>query len=102
MLSTEAQFVAPARNGAFPVMKTILERYSGEAVWNPTLDFAFANAFWWQTSIVSQGIAARSVRGQASSTETKIYGQKMFPFTELLWKCVQEYESGRNGEKAKL
>jgi hypothetical protein len=103
MLSAEAQFVAPAENGGFPLLKTILEWYSAEVGWNPDPDFAFANAFClWRTSIISQGIAARSARGQASSTEAKIYGQKMFPLAELSWQYVQEYESGRKGEKSKL
>jgi len=102
MLSAEAQFVAPAENGGFPPLKTILEWYNAEAGWDPTPDFPFANAFClWRTSIISQGIAARSARGQASSTEAQIYGQKMFPLAELSWKCVQEYENARK-DKAKL
>lgn len=96
----EAQFVAPSEKGGFPPLDIILEWYKGEAGWDPAPDFSFANAFClWRTSIISQGIAARSARGQASSMEAKLYGQKMFPLAELSWKCVKEYEATHKGGK---
>lgn len=102
MLSAEAQFVPPHNTGKFPPLSTILEWYKAEAGWDPTGDFTFANAFClWRTSIISQGIAARYARGQASSVEAKVWGQKMFPLAELSWKCVEEYEaSHKKGEKS--
>ena len=102
LLSAEAQFVPPSVNGGYPPLKTILEWYKNEAGWDPTSDFPFADSFClWRTSIISQGIAARNARGQASSAEAKMYGQKMFPLGELSWKAVQEFEKSRK-EKAKL
>lgn len=100
--SAEAHFVPPSINGEFPPLRTILEWYKSETGWDPTSDFAFASSFClWRTSIISQGIAARNARGQASSAEAKTYGQKMFPLGELSWKTVQEYEKSRK-EKSKL
>ena len=97
-LSSEAQFVPQSVNGGFPP----LEWYKNEAGWDPAPDSPFADSFClWRTSIISQGIAARNARGQASSAEAKQYGQKMFPLGELSWKTVQEYELSRK-QKAKL
>lgn len=71
-----------------------------EAGWDPSADFPFADAFClWRTSIISQGIAARLARGQASSAEAKQYGRKMFPLGELSWKTVQEYEKAHSKKK---
>jgi aminoglycoside phosphotransferase (APT) family kinase protein len=101
-LSAEAQFVPPSKDGGYPPLKMVLEWYRDEAGWDPAPDFPFADAFClWRTSIISQGIAARNARGQASSLEAKQYGQKMFPLGESAWKTVQEYEKSRHS-KAKL
>jgi hypothetical protein len=96
LLSTEAQFTTPHPNGAFPPLETVLEWYTSEAGWDPRSEFPFANAFClWRTSIISQGIAARNARGQASSAEAKRYGMKMFPLGRLAWKTVMEDEKSR-------
>ena len=101
-LSDEASFVPPSENGGYPRLNTILEWYKSEAGWDPTSHFPFADAFClWRTSIISQGIAARLARGQASSTEAKEYGRKMFPLGELSWQRVQDHEKLQKG-KAKL
>ena len=103
LVSTEAQFTKPHPNGEYPSLEIVLEWYTTEANWDPSLDFPFANAFClWRTSIISQGIAARNARGQASSLEAQSYGQKMFPLGELAWKTVVEYENSRRTSKAKL
>ena len=104
LLSAEAQFTEPHPNGHFPPLETVLQWYTAVAGWDPTPDFSFANAFClWRTSIISQGIAARNARGQASSSEAQKYGQKMFPLGELAWKTVTEYEqSHKPSSKAKL
>ena len=98
----DAQFVPPSEGGGYPPLETILEWYKAEAGWDPTPDFPFADAFClWRTSIISQGIAARNARGQASSSEAQRYGQKMFPLGEMAWKTVQKYEN-HPPQKAKL
>ena len=98
----DAQFVPPSEGGGYPPLETILEWYKAEAGWDPTPDFPFADAFClWRTSIISQGIAARNARGQASSSEAQRYGQKMFPLGEMAWKTVQKYEK-HPPQKAKL
>jgi hypothetical protein len=82
--------------GEFPPLEKVLSWYRSEAGWDPTDDFPFADAFClWRTSIISQGIAARNARGQASSAEAKSYGEKMFPLGELAWKTVQKDETSR-------
>ena len=92
-LSDDAEFVPTSAEGSFPPLKTILEWYQDAAGWDPSPYYPFADAFClWRTSIISQGIAARNARGQASSAEAKSYGTKMFPLGELAWKTVLEYE----------
>jgi len=89
----EARFAELNTKGSYPSVSTVLEWYKNEAGWDPTPDFPFADAFClWRTSIISQGIAARNARGQASSAEAQRYGQKMFPLGELAWQTVQKYE----------
>jgi hypothetical protein len=79
----------------------VLEWYRVQAGWDPSPDFAFANAFClMRNGVISQGIAARIARGQASSAEAHRYGTKMFPLGELAWNTIQEYESRRS--KARL
>jgi aminoglycoside phosphotransferase (APT) family kinase protein len=98
-LSAEEQLEPTSPNGGYPPLNTMLEWYQSEAGWDPTPDFPFADAFClWRTSIISQGIAARYARGQASSSEAKRYGQKMFPLGELSWKTVQQYEKSRQAK----
>ena len=98
-LSAEAHFTEPNPNGGFPPLETVLEWYKTEAGWDPTPDFSFAEAFClWRTSIISQGIAARNARGQASSLEAKRYGQKMFPLGELAWKTLEDYETSKHSK----
>jgi len=98
----DAQFVSPSQGGGYPPVGTILEWYRTEAGWDPTPDFPFADAFcFWRTSIISQGIAARNARGQASSSEAQRYGQKMFPLGDMAWKTVEKHEK-HPPQKAKL
>jgi hypothetical protein len=101
-LSGDAQFEPTGPDGGYPELKTVLEWYKMEAGWDPADDFAFANAFClMRNGVISQGIAARVARGQASSVEAHRYGTKMFPLGELAWKTIQEYESKKR-VKAKL
>jgi aminoglycoside phosphotransferase (APT) family kinase protein len=99
-LPREANFTIPDDNGSYPPIDVILGWYAAEARWDPTSEYPFANAFClWRTSIISQGIAARNARGQASSAEAQQYGQKMFPLGELAWETVEKYESRHGRSK---
>jgi len=101
-LTVDAQFTPPSPDGGFPPLKTILQWYCDEAGWDPSPDYPFADAFClFRNGVISQGIAARNARGQASSAQARLYGSKMFPLGELAWKTVQEYESKRQ-PKSKL
>lgn len=62
-----------AKELGLPTRESLLEYYCQKR--NPPLDFAQQNQlvwyylgfYWWKTAVILQGIAARSVRGQASS-----------------------------------
>jgi len=102
-MPTEASFTAQTTKGSYPSVNTVLDWYAVEAGWDPTLDYPFAEAFClWRTSIISQGIAARNARGQASSAEAQSYGQKMFPLGELAWLTVERCERKRAKDRSKL
>ena len=97
----ETHTAAPTPSGGYPSLETVLEWYRTEAGWDPANEFPFAQVFGlMRNGVISQGIAARIARGQASSAEALRYGSKMFPLGELAWHTVQQYESQRN--KAKL
>ncbi|CAK9109625.1 Acyl-CoA dehydrogenase family member 10 (ACAD-10) [Durusdinium trenchii] len=72
---------ADAANLGLPSRSDLLQHYC--AARRPALDFSvelsnvwyYLAFYWWKTAVIFQGIAARSVKGQASSPIAEMVGQ---------------------------
>ncbi|CCG85026.1 protein of unknown function [Taphrina deformans PYCC 5710] len=85
-----------------PTLSEAHARYSAIAKWSSATDWTFAEAFaHLRLAVITQGIAARVARKQASSLKAIHHAQLFRPLGELAWIIIQaDTEDGQ--EKAKL
>ncbi|CCG83047.1 Phosphotransferase enzyme family domain protein [Taphrina deformans PYCC 5710] len=85
-----------------PTLSEAHTRYSAVTQWNPATNWTFAEAFaHLRLAVITQGIAARVARKQASSLKAIHHAQLFKPLGELAWMIIKA-DSTTQYEKAKL
>lgn len=85
-----------------PTLSDAHARYSDIANWDPATNWTFAEAFaHLRLAVITQGIAARVARKQASSLKAIHHAQLFKPLGELAW-IIIEADTETKHEKAKI
>jgi aminoglycoside phosphotransferase (APT) family kinase protein len=88
-----------------PSAEELMQVYCQEAgIPYPIQNWSFCVAFaFFRVAVITQGIAARVARKQASSAQAKVYAQRFIPFTNLALEIVDQGELDHvAGDKSKL
>ncbi|KAH8700642.1 phosphotransferase enzyme family domain protein [Talaromyces proteolyticus] len=104
MDSTEyqAETFQPGRTPGLPSREQSLQWYAEAAGWDPRPDIRWGDAFFFfRSSVIMQGIAARYALRQASSARARDYSLKMKPFAEETYLRVKDAEAERQ-QKGRL
>jgi aminoglycoside phosphotransferase (APT) family kinase protein len=92
----------PGITPGIPTVQDIVSWYAGAAGWNPSPELNWAMAFsTFRSSAISQGIAARVARRQATSEQAMHYVDAFKPLGELAWTMVEK-DKKEAGNRAKL
>lgn len=90
----------PGRTPGIPTRAQSLEWYGQAAGWDPRADVTWGDAFFFfRSSVIMQGIAARYALRQASSAHAREYALKMKPFAEETHQRVRAAEAERTRGK---
>jgi aminoglycoside phosphotransferase (APT) family kinase protein len=88
-----------------PPADELMKVYCQEAgIPYPIQNWSFCVAFaFFRVAVITQGIAARVARKQASSAQAKFYASRFVPFTNLALEIVDQGELEHvSGDKSKL
>jgi aminoglycoside phosphotransferase (APT) family kinase protein len=92
----------PGVTPGIPTVQDIVSWYAGAAGWDPSPELNWAMAFSiFRSSAISQGIAARVARRQATSEQAMHYVNAFKPLGELAWTMVEKDKKETN-DRAKL
>lgn len=92
----KAAVFQPGRTPGIPARAQALEWYAQAAGWDPRADVSWGDAFFFfRSSVIMQGIAARYALRQASSAHAREYALKMKPFAEETHLRVRAAEEER-------
>lgn len=99
---------AVAAELGLPSRRDLLKHYC--ACRRPALDFSAEAAwawyylafYWWKTAVILQGVAARSVKGQASSQFAELVGKGTPVVGKLALFALEQFDAQRKHPSAKL
>lgn len=92
--STLTGFVGREDMDGMPSKDELVARYAAGAGWNPNPELAFGEAFaHLRLAVITQGIAARVARRQATSTKAIHHAKMFLPLGRLGWERIVQKEA---------
>ncbi|BFZ58626.1 hypothetical protein PYCC9005_005690 [Savitreella phatthalungensis] len=77
--------------GGVPTAAEVLKHYASLTGYDPAVDWTFGEAFaHLRLAVITQGIAARVARKQASSLKAKTHAQMFVPLGYLGWQTIED------------